>query len=323
MRRLSIALFLLASLAGSHVPALAQGQPSLDQIVEMLVSDDVTVRREARLLLEAYLEGLDDTRQRDEIGKLCARLWQADYRQQLGLAVALSQLSTPWETNQQDHDIGKLYALMQNTKDETLGRYLDDALANAKGLYFDAINDYNNIDDRDPGGEIARMPRVRAKFQRMAGFENSIYAGNAVFYLGQYLARMATIFGKGDPALNQSLLDESSQVFDDYVGKAQKGIFRRATFTYDALFYRALNQVIAGQPDLAVKLLAQIPNTSDERIYVYQFFYSRDRDTVIDRTINGGPLVERTMRHISKFGNDSIDNQAALVRAIRNMKMGG
>ena len=85
--------------------------------------------------------------QRDEIGKLCARLWPADYRQQLGLAVALSQLKTPWETNQQDEDISKLYALMQRTKDETLNRYLDDALANAKGLYFDAINDYNTIND--------------------------------------------------------------------------------------------------------------------------------------------------------------------------------
>jgi hypothetical protein len=278
------------------------------------------VRREARVLLEDYLDGFGPSEKEQEISKLCGRLWASDYRHQLGLALALSQLGTPWQSSQQEKDVQKLYALMQQTKDDTLQRYLDDALANAKGLYFDAINDYNNIDDRNPDGEIGRIPEVRAKFQRMAGFSDSVYAGNAVFYLGQYLARMATIFGRRDEGLNESLLGESAKVFGDYIDRATNGAFRRATFVYDAYFYRALNQVIAGQPDKAIRLLKQIPDTPDDRIYVYQFFYSRDRDTVIDRTIDGRRLAERTIRHIEKFGNDAIDRQMDLVRAVRNVK---
>lgn len=321
MRYMVIPLLFLAGLIASAPIVRAQDAPkNLDAIVEMLVSDDVSVRREARVLLEDYLDGLAAGQREQEIGGLCARLWTSDYRYQLGLALALSQLGTPWQSSRHEEDVQKLYALMQQSKDDTLQRYLDDALANAKGLYFDAINDYNNIDERNPDGEIGRIPEVRAKFQRMAGFSDSVYAGNAVFYLGQYLARMATIFGRRDEGLNDSLLGESTKVFGDYIDRAANGAFRRATFMYDAYFYRALNQVIAGQPEQAVRLLKQVPDTPDDRIYVYQFFYSRDRDTVIDRTIDGGRLVDRMIRHIQKFGNEAIERQSELVRAVRNVK---
>jgi hypothetical protein len=317
MRRLWLALVLGASLLGAVSSAFAV---SLDEIIKALASDDVDERREARAMLEDYLNGLDPEQRKEQISVLIARLWPADYREQLGFAVALSQLKTPWETNRQDDDIQKLYALMQQTKDDTLRRYLDDALANARGLYFDAINDYNTINDNDPAGEIARMPEVKRKFRRMAGFSESVYAGNAVFYLGQYLARLATIFGKRDEGLNARLLADSSDTFEEYVDRAKEGAYRRPTFYYDAFFYRALNQVILGKPDRAIELLKRIPEGPDERIYVYQFFYSRDRDTIVDRTIDGGRLINATIRYIGRTGDDAISRQLELVKDVGGLK---
>jgi hypothetical protein len=315
----SLLFLVLATLAPV---ATAQDAPkSLDQIVAMLVSDDVDTRREARVLLEEYLEALDPAQQKDEIGKLCARLWPADYREQLGLAVALSQLKTPWESNRQDDDIRKLYALMLQTKDDTLRRYLDDALANAKGLYFDAINDYNTINDRDLDGEIGRIREVTAKFQRMAALSDSVYSGNAVFYLGQYLARLATIFGSRDEGLNARLLAGSDKAFEQYMDQARAGAYRRPAFLHDAFFYRALNQVIAGEPRRAIALLKQVPDTQDERIYVYQFFYSKDEDTIVDRTIDGRRLIEATIDYLADNRNDPIGKQLRLVKAISGVKL--
>jgi hypothetical protein len=314
--------FLFLFLATLASVATAQDTPkTLDQIVAMLVSDDVDTRREARVLLEQYLEALDPARQKDEIGKLCAKLWPADYREQLGLAIALSQLKTPWESSRQDDDIQKLYTLMQQTKDDTLRRYLDDALANAKGLYFDAINDYNTIDERDLDGEIARIREVTAKFRRMAAMSESVYSGNAVFYLGQYLARLATIFGGRDESLNARLIAGSDKAFEQYMDQAKGGAYRRPAFLHDAFFYRALNQVIAGKPAQAIELLKRIPDTDDDRIYVYQFFYSKDEDTIVDRTVNGGRLIKATIDYLSNNRDDPIGNQMKLVKNIGGLKL--
>jgi hypothetical protein len=317
MRRLTIALVLLAALVVPAARTDAQeARKSLQQIVEMLVSDDVAVRREARELLERYLDALAPEQRKDEIGKLCTRLWDGEYRERLGLAVAMSQLKQPWESSRQEEHVSKLYATMQDTKDDTLRRYLDDALANAKGLYFDAINDYNSIDENDPDGELGRVREVTAKFRRMAGFSESVYAGNAVFYLGQYLARMATIFGRRDPGL----IADSTDAFDDYIDRAKEGAYRRPAFYYDAFFYQALNQVISGKPARAIELLGKIPDGPDERIYVYQFFWSKDPDTVVDRTIDGGRLVKETIRYIGEARDDAIDRQLELVKAVGGLK---
>ena len=79
--------------------------------------------------------------------------------------------------------------------------------------------------------------------------------------------------------------------------------------------------MIAGQPAGAIELLKQIPNTPDERIYVYQFFYSRDRDTIVDRTIDGGRLVEATIQYLDRHRNDPIGDQMDLVHEIGSLKM--
>jgi len=320
MRKYLVMLLLAVGLGIPTLPppSFAQGI-ELDAILSGLLSKDPSERRQARERLEQFLAALDAERRKAEISDLVARMQEGDYRVQLGAAMALSQLREPWESLNQNADTQRIYDLMRGSKDPTSRGYLDDALANARGLYFDAIRDYNNIDENDRTA-LDKIGETRAKLLRMANFVESSYAENAQFYLGQYFARLASAFGPGDPSLRSRFIKESNKWFDAYVEETEKGAFRTRNFLYDGYFYRALNEIIMERPDEAIRRLSSIDASGDNRIYVYQFFYSREKGSVVDRFIEAKPLIEVVRPFIEKFGAKLPGNQQALVAAVYQVK---
>jgi hypothetical protein len=311
----ALALVALASVAGAQ-----RAPASLDEIITALTSDDMGERRDARVWLEQYLDR-DPASRPKEIKNLLGRLTTtSDYRTQLGIAVALSQLKTPWETPDQHADITAVYAMMQRTDDETLRRSLDDALANAKGLYFDAINDYNSMELSGPSIDPDQVRSVEAKFLAMANWPDSAYSTNAIFYLGQYLARAATIARTVDPTQTDALLARSDQNFEKYIDLSSGKASRRSDFASDAYFFHALNEVIGGRTKQALDRLSKVPDTADQRIYVYQFFFSRAYGSVVDRSFDARQLVDMTSKYVSVAGDKAIERQAELIKTLRGIK---
>jgi hypothetical protein len=279
-----------------------QWPPELIAVYEPLASDNPKVRYEARDRFVRALGDLPDARRADAIGELIEAFDRHDYRRQLGIATALAKQAQPWVGRDMDKQIRTLYAAMLKSKDESLNRAVDDALANAKGYYRDAVIDYNRdrIDDLDD---------VVAKFKRTPDhLPKSRYAPNSLFYLGQYLTR-AYLLGhdKGDALVRQSL-----SVLDDFTKTQDKG---STDLWDDAFYYSGLNRVLVGDAAGAVARLQEMErrSTQSSRVYVYQFFFSKRKDTVIDRTFIAPVLARKTREYIGEHRTISPADQKPFI----------
>ena len=282
--------------------ALAQPLPSeLKQFYEGLTSDNPQSRYIAREALSRAIAAVPDTRRDAMVAELLDPFPRQPWRVRLGIAIALAKQPTPWTATDANKYLRVLYQELQSHSDETLGPAIDDAIANAKGYYRDAIIDYNN--DR-----IEDLNSVVAKFQRMADdFPQSKYAANALFYQGQYLTRAYLL---GHPR-GRKLVEQANAV----LGSLPKRELANRDLLDDASYYLALNRVLLDDNKGAIAVLRDMEAKSStrDRIYVYQFYYSKNRDTVVDRSYETQLLARKTREYLEEVGSISPDGQQKFI----------
>ena len=281
----------MLSLVLSH-PLVSVAKDDIKAILARLSSEQVLERRQARKELTGYLERTPSERSPAVFAKLLDELFvTGNDRRKIGICIGLAGIKNIfWHVDDQDQVEERLYKLYQRTTDPTFERCLDDTLMRAQGLYWDAINDYN----QDVIGS-----NVEAKFRRVfESFSESAYADKAQYYLARYFTRAYIILkNRGEnPSPNQWLRERSNATFTNLIQTARSHA-HRSPLLVDAQYFMGLNFVLLGDFDEATKQFEEIvQDSSDEdRIYVYQFFYSRDRADVVDQYYPAIALATHTL----------------------------
>jgi len=292
------AALLLATATASAQTWPAELQPSL----ELLKSEDPKDRLAARDDLTRAIARVPEPRRGAVIAELIQVFPGEPWRVRLAVAIALSKQAAPWNAPDLDRQVRTLYNEFVNRPDETLGPAIDDALANAKGYYRDAITDFNQdrIDDIDA---------VIAKFKKTSEpLPKSRYASNSTFYLAQYLTR-AYLLGH---AKGRSLVENASAVLAAFLKVPESA---KSDFWDDAFYYLALNRILVDDKAGAIATLRDMEKKFSERdrVYVYQFFYSKDKATVVDSYFPASTLAKKTQEYIEKFNTISPADQSAFI----------
>jgi hypothetical protein len=308
-------LLLLLTLVSAR-EGLAQDLPAeIQKTMQMFSTRDLEQRNVARAELQKLLASYDPGKRKSATSALVAQSLSRDQSKAIAAALALSQLAPPWEANNHERTTEGLYDdRLVVEKNLSFRRQLDDALANAKGLYLDAIDDYNN--DR-----VTNVDAVAGKFDRMSTrFSKSRYAPRAAFYLGQYWARAAQLV----PASKEDFLNRSNAAFDSYVRRAANSEFVSSEFDADALFYRALNGVLLGQEPDTVSRLKRLTSKlpQDQTIYVYRLFHHSGgpAESVVDRFVPARALVEAVVDFIQANPGKLPAAQAELAGRLRELR---
>lgn len=212
------------------------------------------------------------------------------------ILAVFKDLPSPWTTNNTQEDIQFLYQRLTKTDDDIVESLLDDALANASGLYRDGIAKFNTLN-------LASLAEAEPLLRTMADqFPKSKYAERANFYLAQTLSKRAAL---NDPD-KAKLLSASNVVFEQYIARAEKGYFdNRKDYLAAGYYYRALNGWMAEDLRDAKKWLTmgkeKFPDT--ERVYVYQLFPSREKAAVIDKFLPAKIAFSSTLDYLNQQKN--------------------
>ena len=298
---------------------VAQDSQKLDQLVQTLESVNPLQRLQARIDLKNYLENSDAQVRAELLQTLITSLPSRNQVIKNGICSTLDALKLFWTTTRQNEAEQVLYKLYQQETDEALKALLDRALMRAKGLYRDAMDDYDN-DKVEPS--------VVAKFQRVyENYPQSTYAPKAHFFLGQYYLRsLAVLKKRNQQPSSEEYLNKANQVFQDLLGKMTTVYEPPLEYLLDAHYFRALTFVQLNQVDDAIKELKNIqeqPVTKDEKIYIYQFFYSNllvdqpDRpislpNDIVDEFFNGHKLAQYTQQYLDSHKNNNFTELANL-----------
>jgi hypothetical protein len=297
---------------------VAQDSLKLNQLVQALESTEPMQRLQARIDLKNYLENSDEPMRAELLQTLITGLPSRSQSIQSGICSTLDALKLFWTATHQDEVEKVLYTLYQQETDEALKALLDRALMRAKGLYRDAMEDYDN-DKVEPS--------VEAKFRRVyEAYPKSTYAPKARFFLGQYYLRSLAILKKrNQPVQPEEYLNKANQVFQDLLDN-RGTFFHKPPLEHllDAHYFRALNFVQLNQLNDALKELKDIQTqpAADEKIYIYQFFYSNlladlpDRslllnEEIIDKFLDGPELARYTQQYLETNQNKNfkeVDN---------------
>lgn len=226
-------------------------------------------RINAREELTKYLQSATDNLRPALIQGLITALPSYNTPAKRNICNALDSLDFFWSaTNQQEAET-TLYKLYQDESDAALKIALDRALMRAKGLYRDAMKDFNS-DKIDQS--------VVEKFQRVyENYPKSRYAPLAHFYLGLYPLRSYAVLKKGNQSPNlEEYVKKSNEVLQNFLEKAATVYPTPSQNVLDAHYFRALNFVLLNQVDEAINELTAIETdkSPEEKIYVFQFFYS-------------------------------------------------
>ncbi len=297
---------------------VAQDALKLNQLVQALESTEPMQRLQARIDLKNYLEASDDNQRAELLQTLITSLPSRSPLIKNGICSTLDALKLFWTATRQDETEQVLYKLYQQEPDKALKALLDRALMRAKGLYRDAMEDYNN-DKVDPS--------VEAKFRRVyETYPQSTYAPKAHFFLGQYYLRALAILKEhNQPVQPEEYLNKANQVFQNLLDNS--GSVYEPPFEYllDAHYFRALNFVQLNQVNDALKELKDIQAqpTVDDKIYIHQFFYSNllaaqpdhplllETD-IIDKFFDGTKLARYTQQYLESHQNKNFKEVANL-----------
>jgi hypothetical protein len=298
---------------------VAQDSPKLNQLVQALESTEPMQRLQARINLRNYLENSDDNQRAELLQTLITGLPSCSQLIKNGICSTLDALKLFWTTTHQDEAEKVLYTLYQQETEQALKALLDRALMRAKGLYRDAMEDYNN-DKVDPSVEV--------KFRRVyETYPKSTYAPKAHFFLGQYYIRSLAILRKRNPPVQpEEYLNKANQVFQDLLDKSRTDYQPPLEHLLDAHYFRALNFVQLNQVNDAIKELKDIqtqPTATDNKIYIYQFFYSNlladqpdhpllSEKDIIDKFLDGPELARYTQQYLETNQNKNFKKVANL-----------
>lgn len=297
---------------------VAQDALKLNQLVQALESTEPMQRLQARIDLKNYLETSDDNQRAELLQTLITSLPSRSPLIKNGICSTLDALKLFWTATRQDETEQVLYKLYQQEPDEALKALLDRALMRAKGLYRDAMEDYNN-DKVDPS--------VEAKFRRVyETYPKSTYAPKAHFFLSQYYLRSLAILKKRNQSIqSEEYLKKANQVLQDLLDKNRTVYEPPLEHLFDAHYFRALNFVQLNQVNDAIKELKDIQTqpTADEKIYIYQFFYSNLladqpdhplllKTDIIDKFLDSTELAQYTQQYLETNQNKNFKEVANL-----------
>jgi hypothetical protein len=280
----TVALILIAGCVA------AQGGGFFESVVgpiKSLNSKDIDSRLIAREKIQEQFDRLPPPDRPSAVDELLTQIKSAQNLQdKANAAIALAKLKSPWQASDHEAAITELYQSFLAAEDPTYKRYLDDALANAKGLYLDALSDFN-------GDRVENPVLTDRKFARMpSDFPKSRYAASSAYYRGQYWTRVALIQNSFPDNIKNS-----DDAFNSFIQLAETQTFATFDFINDAYYFRALNRILVGKEDEALTQLSQFRAKGD--VYVYQLFYKKgDKSAVIDRYFPASVLVDATMKFI-------------------------
>jgi hypothetical protein len=226
-------------------------------------------------------------------------------RVQLGIAYALANQSVPWSSSDTNHHSELLYRIFIKAEDNVLKSAIDDALSNARGSYRDGAIDYSKMDFSDVAGSVSKFRTVIEKFPK------SRYLPNAVFYMSQYLTRAYIAGGRRDRALLELAIANLSRAVS-ITDKPKSDLWP------DASYYLAMDYLLRGDQEAAVGTLDDMTRqfSDQQQVYVYQFFYSEDQNTVIDRSFSAPFLAWTTKNYVERSGIPSPDAQKPFIEHV-------
>jgi hypothetical protein len=298
----------------------AQDYQKLEQLVQNLELEDPLQQLQAQIDLKNYLENSDAQVRAELLQHLITSLHsRSSTLIKNGICSTLDALKLFWTTTRQNEAEQELYKLYKQETDEALKTLLDRALMRAKGLYRDAMEDYNNDQV-----ELS----VEAKFRRVyENYPQSTYAPKAHFFLGQYYLRSLAILKKRhQQPKSEEYLKKANQVFQDLLDKMTTVYEPPLEHLLDAHYFRALTFVQLNQVNDAIEELKNIQKQSvvaDEKIYIYQFFYSNllvdqadypilDEKDIIGKFFDGHNLAQYTQKYLEEYKNNNFTELANL-----------
>ena len=302
LRHLWLVAF-VGSLIVVHIAATdSDAQPT--RILEDIESDNILEHRSARTELAKYLEGIDEQTRSDVVKKLLDKAGKSSssYRYKLGVYYGIGRIRRhSWTVVDDLQGVQtSLYRSFQTEKDPTLKKYIDAALMTSKGLYWDAIKDYNtnnlNLDD------------VRRKFENVFEiYQKSTFAPRAHCFLARYYTRVYLIQKQDEDRTELPELDlvsKSNEGFEDFFNAMKDGRYKaETTLLMEARYFLALNFVLLGNIRQAISELRKIESSAlepDDSIYVHQFYFSYERGDVVNKRLPTTELVKYTRQYLQE-----------------------
>lgn len=297
-RYVRLVIWILSLIFFFSVEAFGQ-EEILSKILSKMESGDVMQYRNVQKELTRYLEDLDEPRRSVDVKMLLEKLMSqaTSYQVKLGICYGLGDMKKVlWKVaNQQDAEKG-IYDLFKGEKNHTLKVKLDDALMTAAGLYWDAINDYNN-DRVDP------VEATAGKFRRVFEiYPESSYAPKAHFFLASYYTRVYFILKNRNekPPVDLWIKEKANPVFQDFISKMETGAYKPGRLQ-EARYFLALNNVLLDKFKDAKDLLYEIMKdrrSETQIIYVYQYYYSPREEDIVDDSFAPFGLAKDTYEYL-------------------------
>ncbi|HLP47940.1 MAG TPA: hypothetical protein VK469_18495 [Candidatus Kapabacteria bacterium] len=292
-----------------------------EEILKNLQSDNLLQRQNARKALTGHLEKLDESNHSVFVSKLLETLLNpaTNYQLKLGICYSLGEMKkVPWKVANQQEAEKNMYDLFRGEKDYTLKVKLDDALMTAAGLYWDAINDYNN-------GRVDQIEVTSGKFRRVfETFPESSYASKAHFFLANYYTRVYFILKNRNmnPPVDVWIEEKSNAIFRDFISKVKNHTYKSERLQ-EARYFLALNYVLLKKFKDAGDCLNEIisdPMAENQSIYVYQFYYSLQEKDIVDDYFAPKKLAQYTEDYLIKhpvYNNSYLDEFVAYLKGFK------
>ena len=311
-----IALAVIFTALGATTTALPQaagpidGGSFADLSLKALLSVPAQDRRGARSMAAEQIRFLPRSAQISAANVFFAKLHTEDVRNRNDILAVLGAIPSHWETSNTETDSEFIYNMLIASTDDTMKISLDNALSNAKGLYKDAISQFNTTSVSEIA---ASAPKLKAMGQK---FPKSKYGERAGFYFSQgYSKRFLLKDTEGGRLMNLS-----NSAYEEFITRAEKGEFGNAPeYLAGAYFYRGVNGWISVNIADARKWLSmgQAKFNDNDVVYVYQVLVSTDRSAVIDQYLPAKSLFSKTLTFINQVPTPSIDRSSELTMIIR------
>ena len=282
---------------------------NLDEILQQIQSKDALQRKLGQRSLTRYLERINETQRQKDMKRLLDSLALMPPNDQYKLAVCdgIGQMRVAfWDVENREQAEKNLYDRYLAEENVALKQALDDALMTARGLYWDAIHDYNN--DR-----VDQPEEVEKKFRRVfESYPASGWASKAHYFLAQYYKRAYFVLKaknkNPDPA--DWIAGKSNRVFESFIKKTGDKLYKTDRLQ-EARYFMALNYVLLGEPGKAKELLQRILDDSrgaqgrGDSIHVYQYYFSPKKEDVVDERFNAADLAGYTLDYLRAIPGES------------------
>jgi len=315
---LVILLISLIFMISNYTKGFCQNDKLNKILQEISSSDDFLKRRAAQNELTEYLDNTDDANRGEVIDRLLLKIRDkknSSTRLRTGISYSIGQIkSFFWKVKDQEKAEQNLYVDFQQEKDPALKKNMDSALMKAEGLYWDAIHGYNY----DKPITNAIINKNVQKFRHVfVDYPESSYASKAHYYLARYYTRVYLIKKyKGWQAdKHEFIAKKSNSTYENYFKMVKEGKYEPSE-TMDAHYYLALNYVLLGEIENAIKEMEKIRKSqikNEYLIYVYEFYFSNDNENVKNRYYPADQLAEYTIKYLKEHLKYDDNYQEAFV----------